>query len=72
MRRNEVLRAAVLALPEEERAELALKLIDSLDGPAEDAWADEVDDRVTAWRARQAEVVPFEAAVTAARKRLKA
>ncbi len=75
MSRNQALRAAALALPEKERAELALDLIDSLDGPAEkgveEAWADEVDARVTAWRAGQAEVVPFEAAVTAARERLK-
>jgi putative addiction module component (TIGR02574 family) len=76
MSRNQALHAAALALPEEERADLALDLIDSLDGPAEEgveeAWADEVDARVTAWRAGQAEVVPFEAAVTAARERLKA
>ncbi len=76
MSRNQALHAAAPALPEEERAELALDLIDSLDGPAdesvEEAWADEVDARVTAWRARQAEVVPFEAAVNAARERLKA
>jgi putative addiction module component (TIGR02574 family) len=76
MSRNQALHAAALALPEEERADLALDLIDSLDGTAEEgveeAWADEVDARVTAWRAGQAEVVPFEAAVTAARERLKA
>ncbi|MFS8067514.1 MAG: addiction module protein, partial [Byssovorax sp.] len=50
MSRNQALHAAALALPEEERAELALDLIDSLDGPAdegvEEAWADEVDARV--------------------------
>ena len=76
MRRNQALHAAALALPEEERAALAIDLIDSLDGSAkegaEKAWADEVDARVTAWRAGQAEVVPFDAAVTAARERLKA
>ena len=76
MSRNRALHTAALALPEEERAELALDLIDSLEGPAdegvEQAWADEVDARVEAWRAGRAEVVPFEAAVTAARERLKA
>ena len=76
MSRNQALHAAALALPEEERADLAIDLIDSLDGPAdegvEEAWAIEVDARVTAWRAGQAEVIPFEAAVTAARERLRA
>ncbi len=76
MSRNQALHAAALALPKEERADLAIDLIDSLDGPAdegvEEAWAVEIDARVTAWRAGQAEVIPFEAAVSAARERLKA
>lgn len=76
MSRNQALHEAALALPEEQRADLVIDLIDSLDGPAdegvEEAWAHEIDARVTAWRAGQAEVIPFEAAVTAARERLKA
>jgi putative addiction module component (TIGR02574 family) len=75
MSRNQALRVAALALPEEERADLALDLIDSLDGPAdegvEEAWVHEVDRRVTAWRSGRAEVIPFDAAVSAARERLK-
>ena len=70
MSRNEALRTLALALPEEERAELAVDLIDSLDGPAnahaEEGWVEEVSARLLALRAGQAEVVPFEAAIAAA------
>jgi putative addiction module component (TIGR02574 family) len=70
MSRNEALRTAVLALPEEERADLAVDLIDSLDGPAdphaEEAWANEISARLAARRAGQAAVVPFETALAVA------
>jgi putative addiction module component (TIGR02574 family) len=76
MSRNQALHAAVLALPEEDRADLAVDLLDSLDGPAdegaEEAWAAEVGARVTALREGRAEVIPFEEAMAAARERLKA
>jgi putative addiction module component (TIGR02574 family) len=75
MSRNDALRAAVLALPMEERAELALELVDSLDEPededAEEAWVDEIAARFTALRAGTAEVVPFADAMAAARERIR-
>jgi putative addiction module component (TIGR02574 family) len=69
MSRNDALRAAVLALPMEERAEL----VDSLDEPededAEEAWVDEIAARFKALRAGKAEVIPFADAMAAARER---
>lgn len=74
MSRNDALRAAVLALPMDERAELALELVDSLDEPedadAGEAWANEIAARFTALRAGTAEVIPFADAMTAARERI--
>jgi len=47
----EQLRDKVLGLPEEDRAELAHELLVSLDGPPEEgvaeAWAEEIEQRVT-------------------------
>jgi putative addiction module component (TIGR02574 family) len=74
MSRNDALHAAVLALPVEERAELALELVDSLDEPedegAEEAWVDEIALRFMSLRAGTAKVVPFSEAMAAARERI--
>ena len=51
-------------LPEKERAELALSLIESLDGPAdpdvEEAWAQEIERRVRQVERGEAELIPAE------------
>jgi putative addiction module component (TIGR02574 family) len=74
MNRNEALRAAVLSLPVEERAELALDLVDSLDGPSDEgvaeAWDEEIEVRLAALRDGSAEVIPFTEALATARARL--
>jgi putative addiction module component (TIGR02574 family) len=66
---------AALALPEEERAELALRLVESLeaaqDSQMEMAWAAEVADRVEALRAGRAETIPLEDAIANARGHLR-
>ena len=77
MRTPTPLLEAALALPEEERAELALRLVESLDGAgsdegADDAWADEVAVRIEALRAGHAEIVSADEAFQAARRRLRA
>lgn len=73
---NRALREAVLALPQDERADLAVVLLDSLEGPddegAEGAWADEIAARVTDYRAGSAEVLSFAEALESARERIKA
>jgi len=66
---------AALALPEEDRAELALHLVESLeaaqDGDLEMAWAAEVADRVEALRVGRAETIPLEDAIANARAHLR-
>lgn len=56
--------AAALSLPEDDRLELADRLMDSLSGPPdadyEQAWADEIARRLADVRAGTAETVPWE------------
>lgn len=60
---NRELLAAALALPLEERADLARELISSLDGPfdedADKAWAEEIERRIANWRAGRTKGVPW-------------
>ncbi len=66
----EEIHAAVLALPEGERAQLAASILASLevDPKIEAAWAAEVRDRVAAYRRGAIEAVPAEAVMAKARK----
>jgi putative addiction module component (TIGR02574 family) len=61
-------------LPEEERAELALSLIESLDGPAdsdvEEAWQQEIERRVRQFERGEVELIPAEEVFARARRRL--
>jgi len=61
-------------LPEHERAELALSLIESLDGPAdpdvEEAWAKEIERRVRQLEKGEAELIPAEEVFARIRRRL--
>ena len=61
-------------LPEEERAELALSLIESLDGPAdsdvEKAWQQEIERRVRQFERGEVELIPAEEVFARARRRL--
>lgn len=61
-------------LPEEERAELALSLIESLDGPAdpdvEEAWRREIERRVGQLERGETDLVPAEEVFARARRRL--
>ncbi len=68
---QEELRAAALALPREERAELARQLIDSLDedDEIEVAWRDEVRRRLDAYRSGELGSVAAEAVFDEARRR---
>ena len=65
----------VLALPTKKRAEIALRIMESLDGePAqevEDAWAVEVRDRVEALRVGTASTKPAAEVFNDARKKLR-
>ena len=58
---------AALALPEDDRAKLAEKLVESLDGDvsadAEDAWAAEIERRLARIDAGQAKLLSMEDAV---------
>jgi putative addiction module component (TIGR02574 family) len=68
----EELKAAALALPPEERAELARHLIESLDGDdgdTEAAWEDEVRRRLDAYRNGEIGSVPAEDVFEEARRR---
>jgi len=63
---------AALSLPEDERAELALRLVESLDAASDDddaeaAWATEVVDRVEALHAGRAVTVSLDDAISSAR-----
>ena len=64
------LQAAVLALPEAERARLAAKILASLDQSAEveAAWIHEVRDRLTAFRRGEISTVSAEDVLSKARK----
>jgi putative addiction module component (TIGR02574 family) len=61
-------------LPEQERAELALTLIESLDGPAdpdvEEAWAQEIERRVRQVEKGEAELIRAEEVFARIRRRL--
>jgi len=61
-------------LPEEERAELALSLIESLDGPVdsdvEEAWQQEIERRVRQFERGEVELIPAEEVFARARRRL--
>ncbi len=74
MSTNRAILQTVLDLPDEERAELALRLVESLDGePADDveaAWAAEVRDRVDALRRGDARSRPAADVFREARERL--
>jgi len=64
------LHAAVLALPEAERARLAARILASLDESpeAEAAWVAEVRDRLAAFRRGEIATVPAEDVLSKARK----
>ena len=65
---------AALSLPEDERAELALRLVESLDAASDDAeaaWATEVVDRVEALHAGRAVTISLDAAISSARAHLR-
>jgi putative addiction module component (TIGR02574 family) len=61
-------------LPEHERAELALSLIESLDAPAdpdvEEAWAQEIERRVRQFERGEAELIPADEVFARIRRRL--
>jgi len=61
-------------LPEHERAELALSLISSLDGPADpdvdEAWAKEIERRVRQLEKGDAKLIPAEDVFAQIRRRL--
>jgi hypothetical protein len=71
---SEDLAMTALSLPEPQRADLALRLIESLDGEpdpdAEQAWADEVRGRAAEVRAGTAVLVTADAAFQEAHERL--
>jgi putative addiction module component (TIGR02574 family) len=61
-------------LPEADRAELALSLIESLDGPTdpnvEEAWQQEIESRVRQVERGEAELIPAEDVFARVRRRL--
>jgi len=61
-------------LPESERAELALSLIESLDGPADEgvtkAWDREIERRIAQIERGEAKLIPAEDVFTRLRRRL--
>ncbi len=63
---TEQIAAAALALPEEDRLELADRLLESLDGPPDDdierAWADEIARRLEKVRSGKVATIPWEEA----------
>jgi len=66
----------VLSLPKDERAELALRLVESLDAASdgddvESAWAAEVVERVEALQAGRVVTVPLDEAIASARAHLR-
>lgn len=66
------LEAAALALPVEDRARLAERLLESLDEEAQEieaAWVAEVQDRLARFRAGELKARPVEEVMAEARKR---
>ena len=63
---TEQIAAAALALPEEDRLELADRLLESLDGPPDDdvdrAWADEIARRLEEVRSGKVATITWEEA----------
>ena len=76
MRSAEAIAVEALALPENERAVLVLRLAESLDeqhdADAEEAWATEVAARIEAVRAGTTETITTAEALARARTRLSA
>ncbi len=74
MSSNRAILQTALDLPDKERAELALRLVESLDGEpvegVEAAWAAEVRDRVDALRRGEARTRPAKDVFREARERL--
>lgn len=69
------LEAAVLALPVQERARLARRLLSSLDEEEQevrDAWVAEVRERLARYRAGEVEALPVEEVMREARKSARA
>ena len=66
------LESVVMSLPRDERAELARRLIASLDDDDEvaAAWADEVRERVRAYRAGEMKTIDADEVFAAARERI--
>lgn len=66
------LEAAALALPREERARLAQRLIESLDDDpeVEEAWATEIQRRLDSIDRGEVEMIPAEQVLAEARRRL--
>ena len=68
------LKAKASELSEAERAELALALIESLDGPAdpdaEEAWAEEIEHRVAQIERGEVQLVPGDQVFANLRRRL--
>jgi len=68
------LKSKAALLPEHERAELALSLMESLDGPAdpdvEEAWLQEIERRVRQFEKGEATLVPAEEVFARVRRRL--
>ena len=66
------LEAAALALPQSERARLAEKLLASLDRDPEieEAWAQEIRDRLERYRTGETETYPARSVIEEARERI--
>ena len=68
------LKEKVVQLPEAERAELALTLIESLDGPAdadvEEAWRVEIEQRAAQVERGEAKLIPGDEVFERLRRRL--
>lgn len=66
------LEAAALALPESQRARLAEKLLASLDRDpeVEEAWAQEIRERLERFRSGEAETYPAGSVIEEARERI--
>ena len=68
------LKAKAQALPESQRAELALALLESLDGPddpdVDQAWADEIERRVGEIERGEVELIPGDEVFAKLRRKL--
>lgn len=67
---QEDLEAAALALPREERARLARRLIASLDHEVEEAWIAEVRERLSAYERGDLDAVPAEDVLAEGRRQV--